>query len=251
MAAKTTRNPAPCDVACAAICVASARCGRPGTEKIGSFWPWTSVVRASMTEIPVSTGSCGGSRCTGLSGHPLTGRAVGPVTGGPPSRGSPRPLQTRPSQSSPTATCSGRPANRTRTPPGAIPSVPSRTCSVARSRSTSSTRPWRSAPPTSTVANSSQPTPSTSPRTSSGPRSSRTSLYATATRAAGPASSSVRSTSVTAAPRAVGRPRGTERRPRRHPRGPSPRGRGRRARGRPPRSSSPRHLARRAAGSSP
>ena len=50
--------------------------GRPATEKTGSFWPRTSVVSASITEIPVSTGSAGGSRTTGFSGNPPPPRAV-------------------------------------------------------------------------------------------------------------------------------------------------------------------------------
>lgn len=43
--------------------------GRRGAaaEKIGSFCPRTTVVSASTTETPVSTGSAGGSRGTGLS----------------------------------------------------------------------------------------------------------------------------------------------------------------------------------------
>ena len=47
--------------------------GARRTEKIGSFWPRTRVVSASMAEMPVSTGSAGGSRCVGLSGNPATG----------------------------------------------------------------------------------------------------------------------------------------------------------------------------------
>src|SRR5665647_16684 len=83
IAANTTRKDLPLEVAWAAIWVARVRWGRPGTEKMGSFCPWTRVVRASMTEMPVRTGSCGGSRWTGLSGHPLTGMVEVPVTGGP------------------------------------------------------------------------------------------------------------------------------------------------------------------------
>jgi len=175
IAAKTTRNAplAACDWA--AICVARARWGRPATEKIGSFCPRTRVVSASITEMPVMTGSFGGSRCTGFMGQPLTGMGV-PVTGGPPSRGSPRPLHTRPSQPAPTGTCSGRPSKRTPTAPRAIPWVPSSTWSVTTSWSTSRTSPWRSSPGSSMVANSSQPTPATSPTTRSGPRSSRVSV---------------------------------------------------------------------------
>src|SRR5664279_5255579 len=55
-----------------------------------------------MAETPVSTGSRGGSRCTGLIGQPLTGDSTSPSSGGPPSAGSPPPLQTRPSHISPT-----------------------------------------------------------------------------------------------------------------------------------------------------
>ncbi len=175
IAANTTWKGRPCAArACAAICVASARCGRPGAEKIGSFCPRTRVVRASIVDTPVMTGSRGGSRCTGFSGQPFTGAERGPAIGGPPSSGSPRPLQIRPSHSGPTASRSGWFANRTSTPPADRPSVPSRTCTVAREPSTSRTRPWRSASPSTwMVANSSQPTPSISSTISSGPRSSR------------------------------------------------------------------------------
>src|ERR1035437_8052164 len=79
------------------------------------------VVAFRVGQVLGGTGACGGCRWTGLGGHPLTGMVEVPVAGGPPSSGSPRPLQTRPSQSAPTGMCSGRPANRTRIPPGAIP----------------------------------------------------------------------------------------------------------------------------------
>src|SRR5450759_1042971 len=36
-----------------------------------------------MAETPVSTGSRGGSRCTGLIGQPLTGDSTSPSSGGP------------------------------------------------------------------------------------------------------------------------------------------------------------------------
>ena len=79
MAANTTLNGSPPADACAAICAASSRWGRPATEKTGSFWPRTRVVSASMTETPVSTGSAGGSRSTGFSGEP--GHRRGDVAG--------------------------------------------------------------------------------------------------------------------------------------------------------------------------
>ncbi len=37
---------------CAATWAASSRCGRPPTEKIGSFWPRTSVARPSIDGDP-------------------------------------------------------------------------------------------------------------------------------------------------------------------------------------------------------
>ena len=71
-----------------------------------------------MAEMPVSTGSAGGSRRAGLSGEPATGAVLGPWTGGPPSTGSPRPLQTRPSQPEPDGDAQ-RLARRTT--PGCVP----------------------------------------------------------------------------------------------------------------------------------
>ena len=178
IAANTTLNGSPPADAWAASCAASSRWGRPATEKMGSFCPRTTVVSASITEIPVSTGSAGGSRSTGLIGEPATGMLTSPVMAGPPSTGSPRPLHTRPSQPVPTGIRSGLPLKATRVVVGAIPSVPSRTCTTARSRSTSRTSPCRVSPAwVRIVANSSQPTPRTPRTTRSGPRSSATSVY--------------------------------------------------------------------------
>ena len=141
IAAKTTLNGSAPAVDCAAICAASSRCGRPATEKIGSFWPRTSVVRASIAEMPVRTGSLGRSRRVGFSGLPATERTTCPEIGGPPSIGSPRPLQTRPSQPSPTGISTGAPEKVTVVDRGTRPSVPSKTCTTARSWSTSRTMP--------------------------------------------------------------------------------------------------------------
>jgi hypothetical protein len=111
--AKTTRNSAPSTVAFAAIWIASSRWGSPPIEKIGSFWPRTSVASPSIAETPVRTASRGTSRRAGLIGVPATARRCEPVTGGPPSIGTPRPLLTRPSQRSVTGICSGAPLNAT------------------------------------------------------------------------------------------------------------------------------------------
>ena len=78
--------------------------------------------------------SRGVSRAPGLIGLPATLVHASPRIGGPPSSGSPRPLQTRPSHASPTGIRSGLPANATRVPSRRSPSVPSKTCTTARSR---------------------------------------------------------------------------------------------------------------------
>ena len=53
--AKKAAKPAsePRTRACLAICAASFACGSPDAEKIGSFWPRTSVLSPSIVEIPV------------------------------------------------------------------------------------------------------------------------------------------------------------------------------------------------------
>ena len=133
IAAKTTANGSSRTVACAAIWAASSRWGRPPTEKIGSFWPRTSVASPSTTETPVRIGSLGVARAAGLIGQPPISRSSEPSTGGPPSSGSPRPLQTRPSHASPTGMRIGPPPNETRTLSRASPLVPSKTCTTASS----------------------------------------------------------------------------------------------------------------------
>ena len=222
IAAKMTAKGSSPVRACAAICAASSRCGRPPTEKIGSFWPRTRVARPSIAETPVSTGSRGVSRCHGLIGSPATSRVSTPRTGGPPSSGSPRPLHTRPSQPSPTGMRSGEPVKATRRPSVPIPSVPSKTWTTARSSWTSSTTPWRTSPEARRIsAISSQPTPATSPTTTSGPRTESTRVCSTSALTPVP-------------PCAPAARRGSHRRRRR------PRGRRGRAPARRPRSRAPR-----------
>ena len=55
MAANTTAkgSSVPRTFAWRAICAASWAWGRPEAEKMGSFWPRTSVFRPSMAETPV------------------------------------------------------------------------------------------------------------------------------------------------------------------------------------------------------
>ena len=64
MAQNTTMNCSSDEMifACRAICSAMSLCGRPEAEKIGSFWPRTSVVQQSMADIPVWMNSSGISR---------------------------------------------------------------------------------------------------------------------------------------------------------------------------------------------
>ena len=65
------------------IWAASRFAGSPAPEKIGSFWPRTSVFRPSIAETPVWTKSAGLSRAYGLIGIPLmSGRSSGTM-GGP------------------------------------------------------------------------------------------------------------------------------------------------------------------------
>ena len=83
MAAKTTANGSSDAPACAwaATCAASSpRWGSPPTEKMGSFWPRTSVARPSIAETPVTIGSLGASR-GGVDRTP-TGRTSAPTAGG-------------------------------------------------------------------------------------------------------------------------------------------------------------------------
>ena len=146
MAATTTANGSSRTVACAAIWAASSRCGRPPTEKIGSFCPRTSVASPSTTETPVMIGSPGVARSAGLITRPPIGRSSEPKTGGPPSSGWPRPSHTLPSHASPTGTRIGPPPNETRTLSRASPVVPSKTCTTASSPLASRTTPWRVSP---------------------------------------------------------------------------------------------------------
>ena len=140
-----------------------------------------------MAEIPVSTGSAGGSRSTGLIGKPVTGavavagdrraavdRLAPPVAA--PGRASPRRPGSR----------SGLPLNAT---------LVARRAHALRCPRAPGPRPGRGRPPgparaacspgprSRIVANSSQPTPATPRTTSSGPRSSATSVYSRCTQA--------------------------------------------------------------------
>ncbi len=76
MAAKmtTTSASSPGTRACAAIRAARLFAGSPAPEKIGSFWPRTSVMSPSIAETPVSMNWSGWARVIGLSGRPLTWR---------------------------------------------------------------------------------------------------------------------------------------------------------------------------------
>ncbi len=131
IAANTTANGSPATCAWAAIWAASSRCGSPPTEKIGSFWPRTSVASPSIALTPVMIGSLGGMRTAGLIGVPAISRRRLPRIGGPPSSGSPRPSHTRPSHSSLTGTLIGAPPNAVRTASSPMPAVPSSTSTTA------------------------------------------------------------------------------------------------------------------------
>ena len=98
IAPNTTENcsASPRTFACRAICAAISLAGRPAPEKIGSFWPRTSVFITSMVEMPVWMNSAGFARATGLIGAPRIGRRFSGMIGGRPSIGSPSPLNRRP-----------------------------------------------------------------------------------------------------------------------------------------------------------
>ena len=75
----TTQNGSPPAVACAAICVASSRCGSPATEKTGSFWPRTRVVRRVDGRDAGEHRLGAAARAqAGLSGWPATARGRSP-----------------------------------------------------------------------------------------------------------------------------------------------------------------------------
>ena len=91
----------------------------PATEKIGSFWPRTSVVSASMAETPVRTGSAGGSARRRVERGPPTGARRRAEDRRPAVERLPaavahpaQPARRRP------GCCSGSPANATRVPLG-------------------------------------------------------------------------------------------------------------------------------------
>ena len=99
------------------------------------------------TDTPVSTGSAGGSRWTGLSGSPLIGTCALARSPADRRRSVRRGRCTSGrARRSPTGMRSGSPLKRTSVLAGSIPAVPSSTWITARSRLTSNTSPCRSVP---------------------------------------------------------------------------------------------------------
>ncbi len=78
IAAKTTEKLSDplSTLACLAICAASALCGSPAAEKIGSFCPLTRVFMPSMLEMPVWMNSDGSSLLYGLMPEPVISTLV-------------------------------------------------------------------------------------------------------------------------------------------------------------------------------
>ena len=68
--------------ACRVICATILLCGRPVPEKIGSFWPRTSVFMPSIAEMPVWMNLRGYSRAVGLIGSPFTSIISSAIGGG-------------------------------------------------------------------------------------------------------------------------------------------------------------------------
>ncbi len=140
IAANTTAKASsePGTFACLAICRAISLCGRPEPEKIGSFWPLTSVLVPSIVEIPVWMNSSGGILEYGFIEAPFTSILSSGTMRGPPSRGSPEPERIRPSMSFETGSLMVSPVNTT--PDSSLsPPVPSKTCTATMSADVSST----------------------------------------------------------------------------------------------------------------
>ena len=153
MATKTTANcsPSPSTFACRAIWAASLLAGSPAPEKIGSFWPRTSVSSPSMADMPVWMKSAGLSRAEGLIGVPPISSTASGMMSGRPSRAFPTPVKTRPSISSETLIRAGSPMNRAVVSSVSIPRVPSNTWMIACSSEMSSTCPVRTSPSRSVI----------------------------------------------------------------------------------------------------
>ena len=147
MAANTTMkfSSLPTTLACRAIWSAISLCGSPDPEKMGSFWPRTSVFIKSMLEIPVWMKSWGDARENGLMAAPPMSSRFSGMMSGPPSMGFPAPLMMRPTMSLETASLSVVPRNFT-TLWVSMPCVPSKTCTTTTSSEVSSTCPVRTSP---------------------------------------------------------------------------------------------------------
>ena len=180
MAANTTaKSPeSPSVRAWRAICAASCECGRPEPEKIGSFWPRTSVKLPSMAEMPVWMNSDGKSRLNGLIGDPEMSRKASGTISPESSIGSPMPLRMRPSISRVTRTRMLLPRKRTVASPVPMPCDDSKSCTRARPVDASRTWPRRMLPSaSSTSASSPNLTSSILSTISSGPSSPSTVRY--------------------------------------------------------------------------
>src|SRR6056297_1908435 len=179
MAPKTTANSVPSSsspassssgtVAWRAIWSESSLCGRPDPEKMGSFWPRTSVFMPSMAETPVWMNSSGYSRAVGLIAAPtMSSRRSGTISG-PPSMGWPDPSRTRPSRSSVTGIFMVSPRKRTEDS-RSMPSVPSNTWMETRPSLDSSTWPRSVSPSGVSISTiSSYPMGSSTSANTSGP----------------------------------------------------------------------------------
>jgi len=147
IAAKTMANSSP-DLTRAwrMIWAASSLAGRPEPEKIGSFWPRTSVLSPSIAEMPVSMKSAGCSRVYGLIGAPVMSSRISGMIGAPPSIGFPVPFSTRPRSSPETSIFATSSRKRTSVLAMSVPCVPSNTWMTAVVPETSSTWPERREP---------------------------------------------------------------------------------------------------------
>jgi hypothetical protein len=105
--------------------------GSPETEKIGSFWDTTSVLKRSIMGIPVRIMFRGMMRSEGLTEGPPMGMTLS-FSAGPLSLGSPEPENTLPSRSAEKGTCMGRPRKRT-VSPVEMPRPPAKTWSETSS----------------------------------------------------------------------------------------------------------------------
>mmetsp|Transcript_10501 Transcript_10501/g.16807 ORF Transcript_10501/g.16807 Transcript_10501/m.16807 type:complete len:207 (+) Transcript_10501:1257-1877(+) len=132
--------------ACRQICAAISLCGNPAAENSGIFCPRAMEFITSMVEMPVWIISSGYVRSDGLMDEPWMSSIASGITGGPPSMGTPEPLKMRPSMSSDTGVLSTSPVNSSFVLRPSTPDVPSNTCTMARSPSTSSTCPRREDP---------------------------------------------------------------------------------------------------------